>query len=233
MHFESTNGSPSKGGENDVTSANTHLAAGKRALLIGDANGAVTTLATACEKFGKLYGETAKECGEAYLYYGKALLARVIDNVLDGEESEENSAEEEDYEEEAGEGEAEGGAEEGKKDAEKDDAEAGPSGENDVEKDNESIGSNEAGPSSSKESTDQVAQAQEEEDDPSNLQLAWEMLELAKTIFSKHADSLEAKDEKRLALEDKLSETYQTLGEVSIGKSRYDYIFLSILNCAC
>ena len=90
MHFESTNGSPSKGGENDVTSANTHLAAGKRALLIGDANGAVTTLATACEKFGKLYGETAKECGEAYFYYGKALLemarmeAGVIDNVLDG-----------------------------------------------------------------------------------------------------------------------------------------------------
>ena len=74
----------------DVTSANTHLAAGKRALLIGDANGAVTTLATACEKFGKLYGETAKECGEAYFYYGKALLemarmeAGVIDNVLDG-----------------------------------------------------------------------------------------------------------------------------------------------------
>ena len=150
------------------------------------------------------------------------------------EESEENSAEEEDDEEEAGEGEAEGGAEEGEKDAEKDDAEAGPSGENGVEKDNESIGSNEAGPSSSKESTDQVAQAQEEEDDPSNLQLAWEMLELAKTIFSKHADSLEAKDEKRLALEDKLSETYQTLGEVSIGKLRYDYVFLlSIVNCAC
>ena len=74
----------------DATSANTHLAAGKRALLIGDANGAVTTLATACEKFGKLYGETAKECGEAYFYYGKALLemarmeAGVIDNVLDG-----------------------------------------------------------------------------------------------------------------------------------------------------
>ena len=58
--------------------------------MIGDANGAVTTLATACEKFGKLYGETAKECGEAYFYYGKALLemarmeAGVIDNVLDG-----------------------------------------------------------------------------------------------------------------------------------------------------
>ena len=143
--------------------------------------------------------------------------------IFFSEESEENSAEEEDDEEEGGEGEgeAEAEADEGEKDAEKGDAEAGPSGENGVEKDNESIGSNEAGPSSSKESTDQVAQAQEEEDDPSNLQLAWEMLELAKTIFSKHADSLEAKDEKRLALEDKLSETYQTLGEVSIGKYQW------------
>merc|ERR1711976_3729 len=116
-------------------------------------------------------------------------------------------------------------------DAEKDDAEAGPSGENGVEKDNESIGSNEAGPSSSKESTDQVAQAQEEEDDPSNLQLAWEMLELAKTIFSKHADSLEAKDEKRLALEDKLSETYQTLGEVSIENENYPQAIEDLTMC--
>ena len=71
-------------------SAKTHFAAGKRCLLIQDPEGAVTSLATACEKFGKIYGETAKECGDAYFYYGKALLemarveAGVIDNVLEG-----------------------------------------------------------------------------------------------------------------------------------------------------
>lgn len=66
------------------------MAAGKRDLLCSDPNSAVANLAEACENLGKIYGETAKECGEAYFYYGKALLelarmeAGVIDNVLDG-----------------------------------------------------------------------------------------------------------------------------------------------------
>ena len=67
-----------------------HLADGKRDLLVQDPNGAVTSLETASEKFGKIYGETGKECGESYFYYGKALLelarveAGVIDNGLEG-----------------------------------------------------------------------------------------------------------------------------------------------------
>lgn len=66
------------------------MAAGKRDLLCQDANSAVASLAEACELLGQVYGETAKECGEAYFFYGKALLelarmeAGVIDNVLDG-----------------------------------------------------------------------------------------------------------------------------------------------------
>jgi len=309
--------SPTKKDESDeIASAKMHLAAGKRALLVQDPNGAVTSLETASEKFGKIYGETGKECGESYFYYGKALLelarveAGVIDNGLEGvpdtedeednsiiegpkpteeeaekiaedvdqaleenfnelekksvvdkngaadgndakmetdendgakmscvekngvdekekKDSEENSAEDEDDdEEEAEEEENEAGVE----------GEAGPSTSNDVEgesepKDNESIGSNDAGPSSSKENTDQSAQAQEEEEDPSNLQLAWEMLELAKSIFSKHADSLEAADPTRLELESKLSETYQTLGEVSIENENYPQAIEDLTMC--
>jgi len=228
--------SPTKKDEGDeIASAKMHLAAGKRALLVQDPNGAVTSLETASEKFGKIYGETGKECGEPYFYYGKALLelarveAGVIDNGLEGEDSEENSAEEEDEDEEedeAEEEEKEGGVE----------GEAGPSTSKDVEgdsspKDNESVGSTEAGPSSSKEITDQNAQAQEEEEDPSNLQLAWEMLELAKSIFSKHADSLEAADPVRLELESKLSETYQTLGEVSIENENYPQAIEDLTMC--
>merc|ERR1711971_1279513 len=99
--------------------------------------GAVEHLSEACEMLGKLYGETAPETGDAYFYYGKALLelgrleAGVIDNVLDGDDSEENS----------------------EADA------AGPSVSGETEedekvKDNESIGSNDAGTSDVKDSTD-------------------------------------------------------------------------------
>merc|ERR1712223_2113009 len=204
----------------DLKTAMARMAAGKRDLLVQDPNSSVENLAEACELLGKVYGETAKECGEAYFYYGKALLelarmeAGVIDNVLDGDESEENSEEDEEEEEEG---------EEAKEDAETpaektDNEEAGPSKkaeENDNGKDNESIGSNEAGTSEIKDSTDKNAIEKEEEEDPSNLQLAWEMLELSKSIFTKHADSLAADSEFRMDVEARLSETYQTLGEVS------------------
>lgn len=63
------------------------------------------------------------------------------------------------------------------------------------------------------------------------MQLAWEMLELAKSIFSKHADSLEAADPVRLELESKLSETYQTLGEVSIENENYPQAIEDLTMC--
>merc|ERR1719288_716251 len=142
-------------------------------------------------------------------------------------ESEENSEEDED--DENGEEESEDKKEEG------DEAEAGPSTEDDdgaeAVKDNESIGSNEAGTSNAKDNTDEKAQEKEEEEDPSNLQLAWEMLELAKTIFTKHADSLETMDPIRLDLESKLSETYQTLGEVSIENENYPQAIEDLTMC--
>jgi nuclear autoantigenic sperm protein len=67
-----------------------HLAAGKRNLLVQDLTAAVSSLGQACEMLGKHFGETAKECGEPYFLYGKALLdlaraeAGVIDNGLEG-----------------------------------------------------------------------------------------------------------------------------------------------------
>lgn len=74
-----------------VNEAMQHFAAGKRDLLISDPNAAVASLALACELLGTHYGEMAFECGEAYFYYGRALLelarleAGVIEN-LDGDE---------------------------------------------------------------------------------------------------------------------------------------------------
>ena len=49
--------------------------------------------------------------------------------------------------------------------------------------------------------------------------------------MTKHADSLEATDEKRLELEDKLSEIYQTLGEVSIENENYPQAIEDLTMC--
>lgn len=313
-----TNGdvkSPQKNdNSDDLKTAMARMAAGKRDLLVQDPNSSVENLAEACELLGKVYGETAKECGEAYFYYGKALLelarmeAGVIDNVLDGvpdvsedesessfvegpkptkeeeekiadqvdealqenfnscekakkaaaekakkdgdttqtdgncvsaqdkengdpnvkNESEENSEEDEEEDEEGEE------AKEDETPPKTEDEEAGPSKaaeEAENVKDNESIGSNEAGTSEIKDSTDKNAIEKEEEEDPSNLQLAWEMLELSKSIFTKHADSLAADSEFRMEVEARLSETYQTLGEVSIENENYPQAVEDLTMC--
>lgn len=89
---------------------------------------------------------------------------------------------------------------------------------------NESIGSNDAGTSDAKEACDKSAVENEDEEDPSNLQLAWEMLELAKMCFQKHADSLGDVDPKRMEMENRLCETYQMLGELSVENENYPQV---------
>merc|ERR1719446_40360 len=63
------------------------------------------------------------------------------------------------------------------------------------------------------------ADEKKDEEEPSNLQLAWEMLELAKVVYTKqHA---EAKEEEKLAMLEKLCCTMCALGEVSIESENY------------
>ena len=63
---------------------------GKRHLLVRDVNSAVNSLQEACRLLAEQYGETADPCGEAYFFYGKALLelsrieTGVLGNALDG-----------------------------------------------------------------------------------------------------------------------------------------------------
>ena len=84
----------------------------------------------------------------------------------------------------------------------------------------------EAGPSNAKEDIEP-----EDEEEPSNLQLAWEMFELAKEIFLKHAASLEGLDPVRLRLEKLLDETYLSLGEVSIENENYEQAIDDFKTC--
>jgi len=68
-----------------------------------------------------------------------------------------------------------------------------------------------------KEGEDKSAQDAEEEDDPSNLQLAWEMLELAKVVYTKTVET----EKDNLEVGRQLCETYMVLGEVSLENENY------------
>merc|ERR1712042_164423 len=57
------------------------------------------------------------------------------------------------------------------------------------------------------------------DDDPSNLQLAWEMLELAKVVYTKQIESGDL--ENKAQIEERLCSTIISLGEVSIENENY------------
>merc|ERR1712179_84093 len=105
-----------------MSEAMNHLNTGKRHLLVQDIPAAVESLAVACEQFSEQHGETAGECAETYLYYGKALLemarleSGVLGNALDGDEGSTESEESHDEEESPEEGEE---SQDDDKDAEK------------------------------------------------------------------------------------------------------------------
>ena len=75
------------------------------------------------------------------------------------------------------------------------------------------------------EKEDVAATEKEDEEEPSNLQLAWEMLELAKNILMKQSESLKDTDKDKKSLVDsRICDTYQTLGEVSIENENYQQV---------
>jgi len=69
----------------------------------------------------------------------------------------------------------------------------------------------------------------DEEEDPSNLQLSWEMLELAKVIYTKVLETVDEKDKK--GIEEKLCRAILTLGEVSIENENYSQAVEDIKMC--
>jgi len=68
----------------------------------------------------------------------------------------------------------------------------------------------------------------DEEEEPSNLQLAWEMLELAKVVYTKQVESSEGN---KAETEEKLCSTMLALGEVSLENENYKQAVEDIQLC--
>ena len=179
----------------------------------------------ACELLAQEFGDKAPECAEAYFYYGKALLeaarleAGVLGNI-DTDDSEEKSEDDEDDEEQGGDTE-EGdiNPDDNAADEENNQEESGEAATSaEPEKEKEEIAGD------GKETQDAAEQEVEDEEDPSNLQLAWEMLELAKMVLTEQLEG-ESKagltEEARTSLEKRLFETFLILGEVSLENENY------------
>lgn len=256
-----------------VALAMQHLAAGKRDLLISDPNAAVASMALACELLGNHYGETAFECGEAYYFYGKALLdlvrleTGVIDNLDVDADPEEGGDEVENGQEPSGKTEMDGSVD--SKEKEKDEVKAeekeNVKGESKIEeklnsKDENKANANENVKDETKyedkenvddtnviketvqDETKEQSEVEKEEEDVSNLQLAWEMLELAKNILVKQAESIkvvnaaddkdaEEKTKLKNDVENRVSDTFQTLGELSIENENYAQAIEDLETC--
>merc|ERR1712029_352973 len=73
-----------------------------------------------------------------------------------------------------------------------------------------------------------MGEKKDEEEEPSNLQLAWEMLELAKVVYSKQ---LETGEGDKVHLQERLCSTMLALGEVSIENENYKQAVDDIKDC--
>merc|ERR1712112_194765 len=177
-----------------------HLLEGKRHLLVQDFPSASDSLARACKFLANKHGETANECADAYFHYGKTLLelgrmeAGVLGNALKGVPD----CDDESY----------------------DNIEAAEKmNEDDMEDEEETRHDEDAM------ETEMSAGEKKnmEDEDPSNLERAWEMLELARSIYSRMA-SIPTNIRK-------LCDTLLALGEVSIENENYSQAVEDLNSC--
>merc|ERR1712183_669056 len=79
---------------------------------------------------------------------------------------------------------------------------------------------------------DEKTEGKDGEEEPSNLQLAWEMLELAKVIYTKVVNTWPKADDTTIKpYEEKLHRTILTLGEISIENENYSQAVEDIQMC--
>jgi len=243
--------SPIIDAEERKTEALESLIDGKRHLLCKDFPAAVSCLTEACEELSAVCGEKAPECGEAYFYYGKALLEMArLENVVLGNalvgvpegEDVDTSPEVEDPDKVTDEERADV---EEKVDEALDenfdncanaempllateavcedvlmDAEGTENTEMDVDDAQEEHEEAQEDNPDEKEAAAEQAKAAEE---PSTLQLAWEVLELSKLICKEQMEKgkTNAANDTVAAMEKRCWDIYHLLAEVSVEGGNY------------
>ncbi|KXJ83868.1 hypothetical protein RP20_CCG028088 [Aedes albopictus] len=220
--------------EEKMAEAKELFGRGSRNYCMKQYSDAADDLSACCNIYSELYGPTADECGVAYLLYAKSLIALGKDenNLIvpgEGEEGEEDDEDDEEGDEE-GDGEADADGEEMKQDDEKDEkaenakteaAEAEKAESEESKKEEAVAGGSSSkvdedpqpGPSTSNGVENQKDDTEEDEEEKceGNLEIAWEILELAVKIF-------EGQGEKSL---DNLSECYSELASISLENSNF------------
>lgn len=176
---------------------------------------AVDDFSTVCEIFSEVYGPSADQLGKPYLMYAKCLIAlgQEENKLMEIPEDEEEGDDDDEGEEQEG-GDSNGPAEvqvNGNHEEKKEEAaDAGGSSSNDAPA---LVDPAQPGTSTgiTKSEMDSAATEEEGEDDVANLQVAWEVLELAVTIFSR--DPERAKE---------LAESYIELAGISFENSNFE-----------
>ncbi|XP_034035392.1 nuclear autoantigenic sperm protein-like isoform X2 [Thalassophryne amazonica] len=170
------------------------IGTGNRHLVMGDVVSAVSVFQDACSMLASKYGDTADECGEAFFLCGKSLLelARMENSVLGN--ALEGVPEESEEEQQPSDSNIESASN------------LNDEGEDDDSDEEEGEGTSE----------------EKEEEEVGNLQLAWEMLEVAKVIY-KRKDN---KDDQLMA-----AQAYLKLGEVGAESGNYPQALEDFQEC--
>lgn len=168
------------------------IGTGNRHLVMGDVTSAVSVFQDACSMLAAKYGETADECGEAFFLCGKSLL-----ELARMENTVLGNA-------------LEGVPEEDEGEDEEQPSNSNIESANNLDEDDDD------------DEDEQGDKNGEEEEEVGNLQLAWEMLEVAKFIYKRK----ETKEDQLMA-----AQTYLKLGEVSAESGNYPQALEDFQEC--
>lgn len=230
------------------------LGAGRRHLAVRDFNSAAEVLAKACELLAKEHGDTADQCAEAYLWYGQALLGLSRDesgvlgdgmpgsgNVDDDDEEQDDDDNNDDNEQteqncepeksKTEHNEAESTSMEADTSTKEAESKPAQSTTSDAPGTSSEVTDNAEPSTSNDDANDESVVNMDSEDDVDNLQLAWEMLDLARSILSRRAAGGGEGAGGGAGARALLADTHLALGEVALESETYDKAVLDMQSC--